>query len=218
MTQRLSAFFRSLRRAKSGVSMVEFAISLPILVSLGMYGTELAYMALVRLQVSELALSVADNAARLGQTDNGSVTPTVSEDQVDSVMTGALRQGESIDFEQNGRVILSSLEYDAATERQYIHWQRCSGELGRESDYGNDTTKNGLVGDEITALGQPGRTVTAPPNSAVMFVEVFYRYDGLFGTMFTDRPVFKQEAAFIVRDDRNLAPGVTGTGGNSSCS
>lgn len=200
-----------LKADKSGTALIEFALVLPIMIVLGMYGTELAYMASVNMEVSQMANSVADNASRLGQTDNSSVTPTVTENDVDSVMQGALEQGSAIDFRQNGRIILTSLEKDSSTGDQYIHWQRCVGDLNAVSDYGEE-------GDTLTdGMGSAGHKITAPSSSAVMYAEVFYNYEGIFGDMFVGTVRFKQEAALIVRDDRNLTPGVTGTGGSSSC-
>ncbi|GFM29762.1 TadE/TadG family type IV pilus assembly protein [Novosphingobium sp. PY1] len=200
-----------LGRDRRGVSILEFALILPILITLGLYGTELAYMATINMQVSQIATSVADNASRLGQTDNSSVTPTVTEDQISSVIKGALVEGNAFDFEKNGRIILSSLEKNGATGGQYIHWQRCSGSLAKNSAYGKQ-------GDSVTAMGTSGHTVTAPSGSAVMYAEVYYQYQPLFGTMFTSNTQFHQEAAYVVRDDRNLTPGVTGTSGTNSCS
>lgn len=211
---------RLLRRLASdrcGNATIEMAIALPLLISMGMYGTEIAYMATVNMEVSQIATSLADNASRVGQTDNSSVTPTVTETDIDSVMSGVLRQGSGIGLGENGRVILTSLERDSATGRQYIHWQRCTGDLDRESGYGDDGADNGLTGDLIPGLGKTGSLITAPSGSAVMYAEIFYEYQGLFGDMFVSDTVFKKEAAFLVRDDRNLTPGVTGTGGNSSC-
>ncbi len=209
--------FSKLWRASGGTAVIEFAISLPILITLGMFGSEIAYMAVVNLQVSQIALSVADNASRLGQTENSAVAPTITETGVDSVMNGAITQGAMIDLQTNGRVILTSLEYDTGEEKQYIHWQRCVGDLSKTSDYGNDSTHNGLTGTDITGLGSGTQKVSVAENSAVMFVEVFYRHEGLFGTLFINNMEMKREGAFIIRDDRNLAPGVTGAAGTSSC-
>jgi hypothetical protein len=220
MPSRLSRLLKSLARDRSGISLVEFALSLPLVVTLGMFGMEIAFMATANMQVSQLALAVADNASRLGQTDNSAVTPTISEDSINAVMQGAKKQGESLNLEQNGRIILSSLEKDAGTGKQYIHWQRCFGALDRDSSYGNDTTLNGLNGPNITGLGKPGRQVTARDGQAVMYAEIYYTYQPLFGDMFIGDVTFKQEAGFVVRDDRNLSggggDGITGTA-TSTC-
>ena len=217
--RRGAARIRRLARAQSGVAAIEFAVTLPILLTLGMFGTEIAYLATVNTEISQLALSVADNASRLGQTDNSSVTPTVTESDINSVMTGAMRQGAGISFQTKGRVILTSLEKDAFTAKQWIHWQRCRGNLTSvTSSYGSAATgANGLTGPVITGMGASGHQITASTGSAVMFVEVSYRYTGLFDDLFLPNRTIKQEAAFIIRDDRNLTPGVTGTGGASAC-
>lgn len=206
---------RRLSGDKSGMAVLEFALILPIFVSLGMYGIEIANMAMIQMQVSQMALSVADNASRLGQTDNSAVTPTVSETDVDSVLFGAMKQGTNFRFQQYGRVILSSLERDSFTGKQFIHWQRCKGNLtGQSSIYGNDSGNNGLgSGQNITGVGTANGTVTAPANSAVMVAEVYYRYSGIFGTMFTEQRTFRQQANLIIRDNRNL--GATNTKGLS---
>lgn len=200
-----------------GVSLVEFAFIAPAILTLGAVGTEVAWMSIVNMQVSQVALSLADNASRLGQTDNSSVTPTITESDVDSIMAGAIRQGSSIGLATRGRVILSSLEYDDVTGKQYIHWQRCQGNLERSSAYGNQTDRNGLQSTGIDGVGQSGEKIRAAQGSAVMVAEVYYKYDSLFANALTGAPLFRQEAVFSIRDDRNLAPGVTGSSGDSPC-
>ena len=219
--QKAARRLRAIWRETSGVAAVEFAMALPILTGMGMYGIELAYMASVHMQVSQMALSVADNASRLEQTNNNIVAPTVTEADIESVMFGATKQGSNFRFANNGKVILSSLEKDPASGKQFIHWQRCTGQLAVQSDFGNDTSKNGLTGPTIVSMGNGTTKVTAPSGIAVMFVEVFYDYNGIFGTMFVKKTRFKQEAAYLVRDIRDLRAstqvGVTGTGGNTVC-
>jgi len=207
-----------LRASRSGLAAVEFALALPILMTLGMYGAEIAYMASVNMQVSQIAQSVADNASRMEQTNNSGVTPTVTETDIDSVMEGAVEQGRTIDLEEHGRVILSSLEKDSATGKQFIHWQRCTGKLEAVSAYGDDMSQNGLSGKSINGMGMGATKISANSGSAVMFAEVYYDYRGLFGSMFVKPTRFREEAAFLIRDIRNLTPGVAGTGGNSKCS
>jgi hypothetical protein len=214
--RRLAGLLGRLGRDRSANSLIEFAYALPIFLTLGMYGIELAYMATVNMQVSQIAMALADNASRLGQTDNSAVPPTITNKDIDSIMSGAMKQGDGIDFATNGRVILSSLEKDTATGRQYIHWQKCRGGLAQNSAYG--PAGYGLSGTTITGLGKTGHVVSADANSAVMFVEAYYSYKGLFGTMFVKNVKFAQEAAFIVRDDRSLSSGVPATpAGSSEC-
>lgn len=210
---------RSLSDDRSGATIIEFAFAMPLLGVLAFYGMDIGYMSSVNTQVSQLALSVADNASRLGQTDNSAVDPTILETDIDAVMYGAIQQGQGYDFENNGKIILTSFERDPATGKQYIHWQRCAGKLSRTSVYGNDTNKNGLTGTAFTGIGQPGHTVAVPVTpsggkpQAIMFVEVYYRYTPLLTGLFIKNSdvEFRQEAAVLVRDDRNLAGGLSGT-------
>jgi hypothetical protein len=207
-----------LKRSESGIALVEFALILPVLLGMGLVALDLANLALANMEVSQAALSLADNASRLGQSDNSSVTPTVTEHDIDSIMSGALRQGDSIGLRTKGRLILSSVEHDDASGKQYIHWQRCSGAYAVTSKYGNDTNKNGLSGSPLTGIGEGANTLLVDSGSAIMVAEIYYRYEGLFGDTITPSREIRREAEFIIRDDRNLTPGVTGSGGTSSCS
>ncbi len=214
---RLRAAWLSFREDNNAVSTVEFALILPLFIGLGLTGIELAYMSTVNMQVSQTAISLADNASRLGQTDNSSVTPTVTEADIDSIMTGAMRQGDSFDLESNGRIILSSLEFDETTGLQYIHWQRCQGDLDRSSMYGDDGDNNGLGSTEIEGVGLDDNLIKAASGSAVMVAEIYYEHNGILKGTFGETAQFREEAIFAIRDDRNLSPGVTGSGGESSC-
>lgn len=193
-------------RDNSANSLIEFAFSMPIFLTLGMYGTELANMAATSMQVSQIAMALADNSARLGQTDNSAVLPSITNPMVNSVMSGAMKQGTTINFQTNGRVILSSLER-TSTGRQYIHWQRCKGDFARTSAYG--PLNYGKTGTAVTGLGK--NNIAAPAGQAVMFVEAFYSYKSLFGNMFVKNAVIAQEAAFLMRDRRDLASGIADT-------
>ncbi|MCX7675894.1 MAG: pilus assembly protein TadE [Alteraurantiacibacter sp.] len=208
----LGARLRHFVQAEHGLSVTEFALVLPVFLSACLMGIEVANMALINMRVGDIATSVADNASRLGQTDNSAVVPTITEADIASVMQGAREQGESIGLVENGRVILSSLETVPGGTRQYIHWQRCMGELDASSAYG--PAGYGLTGDPIAGLGRPGAELTAPPGQAVMYAEVVYRYQPMLANLLFDDMIFRQEAAFIVRDDRNLqGNGGTGVGG-----
>jgi Flp pilus assembly protein TadG len=213
---RIRNSLRHLRKDISGIAVIELAICLPPLIFMGMYGLELVNLATANMQISQIALSLADNASRLGQTDNSGVIPTINESEIDSVMTGAVKQGAPMDLVDKGKIILSSLEVDSRTGKQFIHWQRCRGSLNRASAYGNDTDANGLSGAPIAGLGGGAQPITAKSGSAVMFVEVYYNYERLFGDFFIkSNKILSREAAYVIRDDRDLRDsdeeGVTGT-------
>lgn len=206
---RSSRFLGSLRRNQSGLALTEFAMSMPIFMGLGMYGTETAYRAVAQMQVSQTALALADNASRIGQTGNMAVQPTIQDSDIVEALTGTRLQTQSLDLLENGRVILSSLEVQRiASEgnraQQYIRWQRCKGKRNFTSAYaaGVNTTNSAFTG-----VGPTG-SVKAIEGSAVMYVEIQYAYQPLFGDLFAEGIVMNQEAAFTIRDNRNLANGI----------
>ena len=189
----------ALWHCQDAVTIIEFALVLPLIMTLGLYGIEIAYMASTNMEVSQLALTLADNAARMEQTDNSGIIPSVTEADINSVIKGVTKQGSGVNFTANGRAIISSLEVNAGGS-QYIHWQRCQGSYGASSAYG----VQGTVLANQTGLGSGSNKIKANVGSAVMFAEVFYQYKGIFGSMFVRPTQFKQEAAFIIRDARNL--------------
>ncbi len=81
MPPRLAALTRRLRHDDRGLALIEFAFSLPVLVVLCMSGLECANLALAHMRVSQVAMLVADNAAR--------VRTSIDEADVNEIMTGA---------------------------------------------------------------------------------------------------------------------------------
>ncbi|MEO1045072.1 MAG: pilus assembly protein TadE [Pseudomonadota bacterium] len=200
-----------LRHNRSGLALIEFAYSLPIFLGLGMYGTEVAYMALTSMNVGQAALSLADNASRMGQTVTGTSSKTIYRSDVNSVFAGVRLQGEDINLLENGRVILSSLETTNNGRWQRIRWQRCIGVKQYDSAYGPQGTIERDT-PEFVGMGPAGQEIRAEQNSAVMYVEIFYEYQGLFGDAFVSNKLLRHEAAFTIRDDRNLSQGIQNDG------
>lgn len=197
---------KKILKDNNGVAMTEFAISLPFFIGVGMYGVEISNMAITNMAVSQVALNLSDNASRLGQTNGGIVTPSITENDILQVFAGTRIQGRNLDLLENGRVILSSLEVNPGND-QVIRWQRCKGLRTFESAYGPEGI-NGTDDASFLGMGQTGQEVVATTDTAVMFVEIEYRYQPLFGTLFFEERVFSQEAAFNIRDDRNLEAGL----------
>jgi len=192
-----------LARCRSGAALTEFALSLPLLLTAGLWGVEVAHKAVMQMRISQIAVLVADNASRVGENSLLGETKLYEAD-IDDVLVGAHVQGGSaFGLYEHGRVILSSLEVVPDTEdRQYIHWQRCMGKRRHVSSYGiaGDGTHSGFPG-----MGPRGEEIQAVAGEAVMFVEVVYEYEPLFAKVFVKSTTLSATAAFNVRQNRDLS-------------
>lgn len=194
---------RRLRRDASGVAMTEFALALPFILGVGLMGLETANRALIEMQVSQLAVQIADNGSRIGEHDVLEDRKIYEADINDLFYGAHIQSGQGVDLFTHGRVIMSSLQYDEDTDGQYIHWQRCLGTLVHDSRYGDVNTPQG---DLASGMGPADAKVMAFEEAAVIFVEVAYTYQPLVGDTFAfGEQDVRAVASFIVRDDRDLS-------------
>lgn len=185
-----------------GVAMIEIAFTLPIMVLIGFGGMEIAALTLANTRISQIALSAADNAARIASGSN-LATPQVREIDINEVFTGAQLQSSDLNLQANGRIILSSLQVNAQGG-QWIAWQRCYGNRpGSPSSFG--VAGEGITGTGFAGMGPAGRQVTAVAGSAVMFVEVIYTYQPLLYGQWLGAQTIRSTAAFTVREPRDLS-------------
>ncbi len=203
MITSIASVLRRVRRETSGVAMTEFALTLPFLLGVGLMGLEVANRALVQMQISQLAVQIADNASRIGDT---SVLEDrkIYEADINDLFYGAhLQSSAGLDIFTHGRVILSSQQVvDGTTDRQYIDWQRCMGRKVHASSYGAEG--DGTTGD-FPGMGPAGEEVIAFEDDAVMFVEVAYDYQPIVGeTLSFGSHEMTAIASFTVRDNRDL--------------
>ncbi len=217
---------RALRDCTSGLALTEFAMSLPVLLTLGLAGLETANLAMAHLRVSNIAMLTADNASR--------IRDSIDEADVIELFIGAKMSGANIDFAQNGRIVLSNVETcdsdgnnghgnsagnDCSNPaggggsnrdgKQWIHWQRCDGAKQYVSRYGGE----GAGG--IDYIGTAANPITALPGTAVMVAEVSYNYQPIVPNSFLQGRVIRYESAFNVRQRTNHtltnSAGVTAT-------
>ncbi|MFS0735912.1 TadE family protein [Sphingomonas sp. 1P06PA] len=193
---------RRLRGDTRGLAMIEFAMILPVLLILIMYMLELANYALVRQQVSQLALLVVDNGSRIGAQSVARNKP-ITEGDINDVLTGAALQAGGLDIGRRGRIILTSLEVNAAKTGQWLHWQRCTGALAHPSSYGSQG--DGATGSSVTGMGPPNGRVAAITGVPAMFVEIGYRYRPLISAAWAPSSDIVETAAMLVRDDRDTS-------------
>ena len=194
LARRAIGFAKRLRACDNGMAFVEFAISLPVLSMLGLCGLETANLAMAHLRVSNIAMLTADNAAR--------VRDAIDEANVIELITGAKMSGDNIQFRQNGRIILSSIEPNTAgaggtSTGQWIRWQRCDGRRVVTSRYGPQGT--GQTNNTLQAVGPAGNQISALSGTAVMVVEVEYDYQPLVSESIFGERIIRYESAFNVR-------------------
>lgn len=201
MIARAASLLQRLACARSGVATIEFALSVPLLLTVGMWGVETANVAMVHMRINQLATQIADNGSRIGDTSQ-LTDRKIYETDINDLLAGANIQSGNIDLFEHGRVIISSLEVvDGTEDQQYIHWQRCKGVKHVVSDYGAEG--KGLDGS-LSGMGPSDDQITATKGDAVIFVEITYDYQPLISKMFTAAGTIKTTAAFNVRDSRDL--------------
>lgn len=205
----ISAFLRNLRDSESGVAYIELAYMTPILLFLGLGGIELANFAITNTRISQLSLTLADNASRAKQ-DVPTGDPVFREYDANEVFAGLNIQAGELNFKKNGRAILSSLEVNAEGG-QTIHWQRCYGDKVYPSSYGNEG--DGKTGTAFPGMGPSTARVAAEANFGIMFVEIAYDYQPMmFGSLIPNKRIVKT-AALYVRDNRDYSRGIVQTAG-----
>lgn len=196
---------KRLGRDASGLALLEFAFALPILLVMSLTGAELTNYIITRMRISQIALHLADNAARMGS--GGQLTAkTITETDINDLLTGAGLQSGELALFTNGRVIISSLEIDTANTGKYkIGWQRCRGaKTTKMSSYGvYGVTSGANRGVNMDGMGPTGRQSIAPTGGATMFVEVYYEYQPLVKSSLAPSANMSEYASMMVRDARD---------------
>ncbi|MES2442580.1 MAG: pilus assembly protein [Pseudomonadota bacterium] len=200
MSTRLAAFAARFRRDTSGVALLEFALTLPVLLLLSLTGAELTNYITTKMRISQISLHLADNAARIGSGTQLSLK-TISESDINDLFIGANMQSGELALRTNGRIILSSVEPDPSNTGKYkIVWQRCYGlKTTHASTYGVAGASN------LTGVGPAGRQTVAPASGVAMFVEVYYVYQPLVKASIAPNTDMTEIASMMVRDRRDTS-------------
>ena len=191
-----------LARATSGVALLEFALALPILLTLSLTGAELTNYVITRMRVSQMALHLADNAARIGA-GSQLEAKKITEADINDLFTGAQLQSGELDLKTNGRVILSDVEPTASGASTYkLGWQRC---YGNKTSYVPAYPPVGANKASLAGIGPVGRQTIAPDGGVAMFVEVYYEYKPLVKTSLSPSTTMVEIASMMVRDRRDTS-------------
>ncbi len=200
MMRRVLLLANRLRNNRSGVALLEFAFMLPIFLTMVLTGTELTNYVITRQRVSQMALHLADNSARIG---SGSMlqAKTITETDINDLLTGTGLLGGELDIYTRGRVVITSIEPMTSPNTAGLYkvgWQRCRGSRTYNSPYDNQLLN--ITG----GYGPAGRQVTAPDYGSTMFVEVHYEYRPLIKTSLSPSTTMTEVASMMVRDRRDL--------------
>jgi hypothetical protein len=165
-------------------------------------GLELSNSVLTTKKIGDLAVLAADNASRMGTRDEGLGISQISEADINDVFIGAELQSDIPGFRENGSIVISSLQRNAE-DGQWIAWQRCFGENGIGSAFGEEGV--GRTGTAFGGMGPSGNLVTAPAGTAVMVVEISYNYQPVFPVLNPPERTIREVAVFNVRENRDLS-------------
>ncbi|KXU32941.1 hypothetical protein A0J57_06955 [Sphingobium sp. 22B] len=190
--QSAAILVRQLRHNQNGLALIEFAYAVPFLILLTFGGAELANIAITHARISAVTSMVADSVAR--------VRDRIDENDINDVIIGAKYAAESLDLTSRGRIIISTLEDNAATTTpttdQVITWQRCKGIKSVPN-----TQTIGSEGQILTSgVGATGSQVSATPGSPVIVVDIFYDYRPIMSDRWFGPITIHYSSAFSVRD------------------
>lgn len=190
-----------LRDDRSGLAVIEFAMSLPLVMIFASSGLELVNYVIAVKRIGEIGVLVADNASRMGSQSVFNNKP-ISEAEINDVFIGADLQGAGLNLGTNSRIILSSLQQNSSGG-QTIKWQRCFGSFVHPSSYG--VQGDGATGTSFPGMGPSTNRITASAGTAVMFVEITYHYRPLMPIIKLPLKDITETTAFNVRDSRDLS-------------
>jgi Flp pilus assembly protein TadG len=197
MGNRYLHLLHRLRRDARGVSVVEFALILPLLITIGAGGLELINYALANQKLERIASITADNVAR------NTLAP--SERSFVDTFAGGEEIAAPFNFAANGKVIMTGVigvSVSGAIVGKVV-WQRCSGSLaGITSTVGAQPANVNLWADGPNAT-LPGN-VTLLQNQLVVISEAAYRYEPLISlaqlpAASSNNGIVRQRSIFVSR-------------------
>jgi len=194
------ARLRAIAEDRSGLALVEFALSLPLLLGLFLTGAELTNYITVRMRLSQLALHLADNSARVG-VGGPREAKKVYESDIHDLMDGAQVQAGELDLYDQGRIVITSLEPMPGANpdnKARIRWQRCKGSKTYDSPYDDQTS-------DLDGIGPVGRQAVVEADGVTMFVEVYYEYRPLISASLVPDIEISEIASMMVSERRDTS-------------
>lgn len=182
-----SRLMKRFAAADHGLAMVEFAILLPIMMTL-FYGTvEVSRYILVTQKVEKLAHSVADVTAQ---------EQNATKSTLDQVMSASSDIMNPFTLSTNGKIIISSLYRKQGAAQATVNWPY---------EGGGSLAAASLIGAQDAIPNMPGG-FTFEERENVISAEVFYRYSPLLTTRFFGTVTIYRSAFYKPRFGALLTP------------
>lgn len=167
---------RNFRRATHGMAMVEFALTLPVLLSMFYGAIEVTRYILIAQKTEKLAHTLADVTAQ---------SRTVTTANLNQLMAAAGDIMDPFAVGENSRIYISSLYRAPGVAAATVNWRY---------DGGGGLSDNGQLGAVGTTPTMPG-SFTFNERENVIAAEVYYRFEPLltsdfFGTTTVYRVAF----------------------------
>ncbi len=161
-------------RNKRCVAAIEFALALPILMSLFFGCMEVTMNILAAQKVEKLAATSADVVAQ---------SEVATMDGIDDLLSATTDVMNPFDFGADGVVIITSIYRASGSNQMSVNWCHSGGgELVATSEFGT-------VGSAATL--PDGFTLNEREN--VIVAEVFYKYQPLFpGVLFDEKTIYRR--------------------------
>lgn len=206
LIRKLSLRLRRLREDVSGLALIEFAYTLPLLLGFGLVGIEFTNVILAHQKTERIASTLADQVA------SNQVPP--NEAQIGDLFQSINLISRPFDFSQGGGVIMTAVMgvYDDNDNaiRNKVAWQRCSNSDAFTSKYGTQWTGGDIAdGPKITLPNN----VQLAQNQMVILTEVYFPYDeiiseDLVGDFLPNGGTFEQTAMYRTRGQAllNITP------------
>lgn len=201
----MTAGLKTLAADRSGVSMVEFALALPLLAMLGLGGLEYMNFVLANQKLERASSVTADTIAR------NTIAP--SEKSFHDTLKSVDQVGKPFKVSANGRTILTGVigvNQDGEVVNKVV-WQRCGGQLASvSSQIGSEWTETDDYGDGPDVILP--NNVVLQQNQMVVVAEVGYRYEPLINVrnLIGASPdgVIRQRSMFVTRGQAipNITP------------
>ena len=137
----VSRLIRRLRRNQRGVAALEFALSLPIIITLMIGVMEVTRFILVVQMVANVSRTMADLSSQGKE---------MTFAELSSAFAAIKFVAKPFDMQVDGKVFVSSISVVGGGSPD-MNWQECTGDLG----------------SAISAVGIPGNTLALPPGFTV---------------------------------------------------